>query len=534
MLFRTLIIALLLATVAGAGYAQGTVEGTVVSATNGQLLPRATVYLRNTQKRDDISSTRADDHGHFIFQNIGEGQYDVTAERQGFFYEFRRGPLRTSLELKAGEHLKGIVVRLLPFAAITGRIVDEHEDPIEHVEVRLLAKQYLRGHPTLNSIGMVHTDDRGEYRIGGVRPGNYYLVADYDPVRNPRSNFGSAIKNQQPEITYPPLFYPFTTDIRQAQKLPVAAGSEVFVKFAFFSVPGVSIEGVVVNGMTGTPVKKPMVVAYWGDMLGGVTRNVEVRENGTFKIEGVGPGPFTLVVSATEGETNYSSVETVEVGVNGLKDLSIPVMPDFDVAGQVRMDADNTQRAMSRVAVEFAHLDKAKHVFRVAAEKPTYQFSSKLHPGDHYKISLPNLPEDYYLKQVLVAGHEAPNADVAIYGPHTEIDLVVSPAGGHIEGLALNNNHEPVSISIFLAPDSDRVAFELLRFARTDSKGKFVFRGVAPGSYRVYALEDVDSNEILNQPDLLKSFLDEAQLVRVEAGGKYELEVRPVAAGNLP
>src|SRR5947209_14432311 len=159
MLSRTLIIAVLLTTVAGAAYAQGTVEGTVVSSTNGQLLPRATVYLRNTQKRDDISPTRADDHGHFIFRNIGEGQYEVTAERQGFFYESRRGLLRTSIELQAGEHRNGIVVRLLPFAAITGRIVDEHEDPIEHVEVRLMATQYFRGHPIPNKIGMVHTDD---------------------------------------------------------------------------------------------------------------------------------------------------------------------------------------------------------------------------------------------------------------------------------------------------------------------------------------------------------------------------------------
>src|SRR5437660_51867 len=529
-MFRSMVIALILATVASAAHAQSTIEGTVVSATNGQVLPRAAVYLRNSQKRDDITSSRADDHGHFIFQNIAEGKYEITAERQGFYYRFRRGPLRASLEMKDGEHLQDVIVRLMPFAAITGRIVDEHEDPIEHVQVRLLATQYFRGHATLNNIGTTQTDDRGEYRLAGVRPGNYYLIAEYDAQRNRRNTFGSTVKSQQPETTYPPLFYPFTTDIRQAQRLAVAAGSETFVKFAFFPVPSVSIEGVVVNGMTGEPVKQPAVVAYWGDMLGGVTRMVDVKADGRFKVEGIGPGPFTIVASATEGETNYSSVQTVEVGTNGLTNLSIPVLPDFEIAGQVHLDNADTERPMSRVSVEFAHQEKANHIFRVSADKPTYQFSSKLHPGDHYKISLPNLPDDYYLKQVLVSGHEAPNADVSVYGPHTDIDLLVSPSGGHIDGLALDNNHEPVSSYIFLAPDVERVPSEMLRFTRADGKGKFSFRGIAPGSYRLYALADVDSNEILNQPDLLKDFLDEAQLVRVEQSGKYEVEVRPVIA----
>lgn len=528
MLFRTFMIALLFSMPASVIYAQSTIEGNVVSATNGQVLPRATVYLRNSQKRDDITSSRADDHGHFIFQNIDEGKYEITAERQGFYYEFRRGPLRSPVEVKDGDHLKDVIVRLMPFAAITGRIVDEHEDPIEHVQVRLLATQYFRGHATLNNIGTTQTDDRGEYRLAGVRPGNYYLVAEYDAQRNRRNTFGPTVKSQQPETTYPPLFYPFTTDLRQAQRLAVAAGSETFVKFAFFSVPSVSMEGVVVNGMTGEPVKQPQVAVYWGDMMGGVTRMVDVKADGTFKVEGIGPGPFTIVASATEGETNYSSVETIEVGSNGVKNLSIPVMPDFEIAGQIHLDNADTERAMSRVSVEFAHLEKANHIFRVAADKPTYQFSSKLHPGDHYKITIPNLPDDYYLKQVLVSGHEAANADVSVFGPHTEIDLLVSPSGGHIDGMALDNNHEPVSSYVFLAPDIERVPSEVLRFTRADSKGKFSFRGVAPGSYRLYALADVDSNEILNQPDLLKNFLDEAQLVRVAEGGKYEVEVRPV------
>ena len=39
----------------------------------------------------------------------------------------------------------------------------------------------------------------------------------------------------------------------------------------------------------------------------------------------------------------------------------------------------------------------------------------------------------------------------------------------------------------------------MLRVSRTDSRGRFVIKGVAPGSYRIYALQDMDGNYMFNQ-----------------------------------
>jgi hypothetical protein len=139
---------------------------------------------------------------------------------------------------------------------------------------------------------------------------------------------------------------------------------------------------------------------------------------------------------------------------------------------------------------------------------------------------------------VKVSGREVPNTDVVIGGRRMELDLLVSPAGGHIEGAALNDRKEPVSGSyLLLVPDfSDKINVDAIRTMRADSKGKFVIRGVAPGIYRLFAFEDIEINELLNQLDLLKGYEANAQLVRVEEGGKYAVEVKPVpterVAGN--
>ena len=39
----------------------------------------------------------------------------------------------------------------------------------------------------------------------------------------------------------------------------------------------------------------------------------------------------------------------------------------------------------------------------------------------------------------------------------------------------------------------------MLRVSRTDSRGRFVIKGIAPGNYRIYALQDADGNYIFNQ-----------------------------------
>ena len=68
-----------------------------------------------------------------------------------------------------------------------------------------------------------------------------------------------------------------------------------------------------------------------------------------------------------------------------------------------------------------------------------------------------------------------------------------------VAGYVLNaENLEPISgISVGLYADLADSAFRtkpLQRIARTDGKGHFAVRGVAPGEYRVYALQDADAD----------------------------------------
>ena len=81
--------------------------------------------------------------------------------------------------------------------------------------------------------------------------------------------------------------------------------------------------------------------------------------------------------------------------------------------------------------------------------------------------------------------------------------------GGHIDtmqvaGYVLNaQNLEPIKgILVGLYNNLSDTFFTkepMLRVSRTDSRGKFIIKGVAPGDYRIYALQDADNNYVFNQ-----------------------------------
>lgn len=72
----------------------------------------------------------------------------------------------------------------------------------------------------------------------------------------------------------------------------------------------------------------------------------------------------------------------------------------------------------------------------------------------------------------------------------------LEPVKGMLVGL-----HSDLADSAFTTKPFERVG-------RTDSRGRFIIRGIAPGEYRIYALQDADQNFYFNQPTEIVAFND--------------------------
>src|SRR5204863_1378914 len=158
----------------------GRISGRVITADNGRPVKRARVFVTAAELPGG-RGVLTDDTGVFDLTELPAGRYTLTVSKSGFVslsYGQRR-PLQagTPLQLGDGQQLKGVDFQLPRGSAIAGRVLDEDGDAMPGVAVRVMRYQYQQGERRLTPAGSAQTDDRGQYRVWGLMPGDYYVSA---------------------------------------------------------------------------------------------------------------------------------------------------------------------------------------------------------------------------------------------------------------------------------------------------------------------------------------------------------------------
>lgn len=170
---------------------------------------------------------------------------------------------------------------------------------------------------------------------------------------------------------------------------------------------------------------------------------------------------------------------------------------------------------------------------RASANVPEFKFEAQLRPDRRYYARALNLPEDYYLKSVAIADHEMSPDDVLVSGIRGDLEITLSAAGAQIDGVLYDSKGDPTRGSILLAPDlADPGPPDLFRRRSAGSDGKFNFRGVPPGSYRLLAMESMELEDQVTDPDFARKVAGQGDLISVVEGGKYIVSLRLAADGR--
>src|SRR5437867_10495390 len=115
-----------------------TIRGHVVRI-EGPPLPRVELHLTSIDKPGPPRVTTTDESGAYEFVTLPAGRYTLTASKTGYvgleFGQRRAFEAGQAIVLKAGETRERIDMALPRHGAITGRVVDEHGDPIEGLTI---------------------------------------------------------------------------------------------------------------------------------------------------------------------------------------------------------------------------------------------------------------------------------------------------------------------------------------------------------------------------------------------------------------
>ena len=179
------ILALVLAQTAGSrGVAGGAIQGVVIRGGASVPLAKATLELRADGDPEPpatgalgfriptkpLFDTTSESDGRFVFPNVKPGRYRILATRAGYVRRV------TSVTVTAGA-TTSVQIALTATGAISGRIYSNAGEPLGNVAVEALTPSYRSGRRTLDSIQLVRSDDRGEYRLFWLPPGKYVVRA---------------------------------------------------------------------------------------------------------------------------------------------------------------------------------------------------------------------------------------------------------------------------------------------------------------------------------------------------------------------
>ena len=233
----------------------------------------------------------------------------------------------TSIDLTSGTQQESVKLTLTPTGAITGRVTNAAGEPVQGINVSAEAAGF-------NNNGNETTDDKGQYRIGGLRPGKYRVKASPQKMPLPPEIRADGSVELQDATTY----YPNSLDAKTAPRQEVKAGAEVSgVDIKLVQVPIVLVSGKVDGVPAGA--KNVAVMAQAAQQ-----QSAMVKPDGSFSLWRLDPGKYTLQAMHWGGQNQLMSAPVeIEVAATNLEHIELRMIPPFDIAGQLRFDDEQAR-----------------------------------------------------------------------------------------------------------------------------------------------------------------------------------------------
>jgi len=532
------------------------IAGMVVKEPGSQPLKKVLVQvIAEEQKQGGNYTASTDADGNFHIESVVPGRYRLFLEKTGLVEVNGRGLKADTnvFTIRAGQPLEDLLFRMLPTAIISGHITDEDGDPMSGV--RIIAQKKKPGKATRESVGTDATNDLGEYRLSGLFPGQYWIVAmpppdfrDYEQQPK-KSSHGDNRDNSQPDNRYLTTYYPGTYDAMLASAVTLKAGEETPINFTLVPARTYRVRGIVAGI---SAVQKPAVEVV--SRAGESVHASEVGPDGWFEVRGVGPGSYVVRASAGTESQSLVARQDISVVAADVEGLKLVPLPSFTLSGHLRIEGrapgDLTQYSVNLRQAEVpedAGLFMSQDFFGMNA--PVDRLGNvewkNVNPGVYIVQVYGGDGQGFFLKSVKLGGRDIETGFTAS-GPAT-LDLVVSTKGGVIEGVVvlrekekekdvdtghMNNDHPVANATVVAVPEEKyRKLPDHFVTGSTDQHGRFTIRGLAPGSYTLYAWQDLDE-PVWVDPDFLKGQEANGTAVKVEEGSHQTVELNLSQTGE--
>lgn len=489
------------------------ISGTVVDSRNGAPLAGVRVAIGPMEHRDvDLATTTTGADGAFAF-SVPPADYSLRAQRPGTLRQLHGAaeygaPVGVGLILKPGTQPEPVTFRLVPPAAISGRVAVTGGGSPDNVRVQLMRTAIVGGHRRAVVFRTYFTNDRGDFRFAHLPAGRYYLAADGRPWHQ------SVNPNPVAPKMFQRTYFPAATSAAGAAAIVLEEGGEFTANLSLAEVPTVPVR-LRLSG-EGLPQASYAVRAETVDGTPILLHNGTVYD-GEAVLDSVSPGTYDLVVSGRKNGRSYHVAGRVELGRSAepvtLEMSAIPkvsgearcaVQPDAgESRGVIMLTGGQTGYAVPIAAggrFEFDGVPPGKYVLSRIGGGPCY----------FHRATLGGKP---------LPDNLLPVGDVDLAG----LILDMRSDAARLRGRALQAGKGVPGRRVMLLPASGPIGPFDARAYTSDSDGGFSFKNAPPGEYRLLSVASWDI-EFAN-PKAMAPLLEKGVPVTLPPNGDVRVDL---------
>jgi len=513
----------------------GIIRGRIL-ASNGRPVRRASIRMLPPTGGFPRAAS-ADLEGRYEFTEVPAGDYRIAAGKPGYlaleFGQQRAFEHGKVLTIRAGETLEKIDITLPVSGAISGRIVDTNGDPVEGIDVRLVQLQFAANRRRVLSVAGVGrrlTNAQGQYRLYGVPPGQYMVMA-------------SVAADQQAAQTsvilppgYAPTYAPGTPNPSDAKLVTVDLSEQVDdIDLTLARVATARISGTVVDSR-GDPLRARILMSR-SQRSGAVTvepSSTTSTADGRFEIRNVPSGEWVLQAS-TGGDVNQGQEgEFVSrfVTVNGsdVTDVRLQTSTGSRVEGRIVFEgsgtADPTDVTVTTLPSDFDRAPLAGPTGRATGKSDaTFVLNGLNGPR---RLRLLRVPPSWRLKAIHANGSDVTDEPLPFGAKDeslTDVVIVLTNKVSGIAGSVTDARGQAVTdyTVIVFATNADRwyQGSRFFTFTRPKADGTFAVTDLPSGEYYVAAVDWLQGTEGFGEwqdPAFLKSIAPRATRLTLSDG----------------
>lgn len=476
------------------------IAGTVVNAVTGEPVGRAVVSVLDEATSHAVETVVADSNANFTLDRLPGAKYELTASKRGFrtgFYD-EHDLYSTAIVTGPGQDTEHLTFRLQPNAILRGVVSGDGGDPVEGARVMLfklphgIGRDFARARGPENSIQQVDTgttDDRGAYEFGSLATGDYVLAVMAEPwyavqsTPRPRNQDSDAPANNTAlDVAYPVTYFDSTTEERGAAPIALAAGSREEADINLHAVPALRLVVAAPQKQNGNIARPELRQSIFGTQVADESAGfLDAIQSGTTEFTGVAPGHYELLqgdpprmvdLDATASEQIDATAGTQTVTVSGM------------------LYSDEGETMPDGVTLFLYPMEGTPQRGPLVTNAARGQFRFENVPPGTWEISGWNGENPLPILSLTAYGTSHAGGVFTVADRSLAMTATVALRQTRIEGFARKNGKGASGMLVVLVP-RDPAAFDtMVRRDQSDSDGSFALRNVAPGEYRLVALED--------------------------------------------